>query len=126
MARGGWKQRQRKLGKAGKRSRSRVPDQKPLKKDPGVLNVAPFKTQAQRTALQRSQRMEERKAARDRVMADRRSMESLQLDAQKRQQIFEQKEIVPEDSQDKSKPGNGKLKEGLLQEFKKGPFMQLT
>ncbi|XP_062890747.1 guanine nucleotide-binding protein-like 3-like protein [Mobula hypostoma] len=94
MARGGKKQKLRRLARAQRRSRG--PGQKQLKKDPGVPNVAPFKAHAQHEAEKRKQRMEERKerqkAARERELAGRRSLEGLQRDAEWRRQQFEQRE----------------------------------
>lgn len=85
--------------------------------------MAPFKAQAQRTAQQRNQRMEERrerqKAARDRVITDRRSLEHLRLDAQKRQQEFEQKEIKLENLKTNLNLETENSRKAYYREFKK-------
>ncbi|XP_048450190.1 guanine nucleotide-binding protein-like 3, partial [Rhincodon typus] len=96
MARGGSKKTRRSTAapEERRRRRTRGQGQKQLKKDPGIPNVAVFKERAHREAEKRKQRMEEQakrqKAARAQNLVQRRSLEGLQQDAQKRQLDFEQ------------------------------------
>ncbi|XP_051865039.1 guanine nucleotide-binding protein-like 3-like protein [Pristis pectinata] len=121
MARGGKKQKLRRLARAQRRSRG--PGQKQLKKDPGVPNVGPFKAHAQQEAEKRKQRMEERlerqKAARERGVAERRSLEGLQRDAQRRQQEFEQKESELEDIRSRLNLESETSRKAYYREFRK-------
>ncbi|XP_041035468.1 guanine nucleotide-binding protein-like 3 [Carcharodon carcharias] len=124
MARGGRKQKLRRLAKAQKKGSSQGRGQKQLKKDPGVPNVAAFKERAQREIEKRKQRMleqkERQKAAREEGLLKRRSLEGLQQDAQKRQREFEQMETELEDLQTNLNLENENSRKSYYREFKKG------
>ncbi|XP_067880325.1 guanine nucleotide-binding protein-like 3-like protein isoform X2 [Heterodontus francisci] len=117
----GRKQKLRRSAKALKRSSGQ--DQKQLKKDPGVPNVASFKERVAREAEKRKQRMqvlkERQKAARAQGMSKRRSLEGLQQDAQKRQQEFEQMESNLQDLQSNLKLASENSRKSYYREFKK-------
>uniref|UniRef100_V9KKD1 Guanine nucleotide-binding protein-like 3 (Nucleolar)-like protein n=1 Tax=Callorhinchus milii TaxID=7868 RepID=V9KKD1_CALMI len=103
MARGGKKRRLRKLTGGGAARRrlqqgqnAKQPGVKQLKKDPGVPNLQPFRAHARREAEKRELRAaevkERQQAARGKEILKRRSLESFQEDANRRQRAFEQKE----------------------------------
>ncbi|XP_068104466.1 guanine nucleotide-binding protein-like 3-like protein [Hyperolius riggenbachi] len=96
---------------------------KNAKKDPGVPNLSHFKEQARKEAEQKKKRVEEmranQKAARQKEMAKRRSLDTFQKDVLRRQREFEQKESDLRNLEKHEQLENESSRKAYYREFKK-------
>ncbi|XP_044162110.1 guanine nucleotide-binding protein-like 3-like protein [Bufo gargarizans] len=96
---------------------------KNVKKDPGVPNLSHFKEQAKREAERKKKRVEEMKAkqkdARQKELAKRRSLDTFQNDALRRQREFEQKEADLRSLEKHEQLENENSRKAYYREFKK-------
>ncbi|XP_053552218.1 guanine nucleotide-binding protein-like 3-like protein [Bombina bombina] len=99
------------------------PGKNAIKKDPGVPNLSHFKEQARREAEKKKKRVEEmkakQKAAREKEMLKRRSLDTFQKDALKRQREFEQKEADLRSLEKNENLENENSRKAYYREFKK-------
>ncbi|XP_063792113.1 guanine nucleotide-binding protein-like 3-like protein [Pseudophryne corroboree] len=96
---------------------------KNVKKDPGVPNLSHFKEHTRREAEQKKKRVEEmrakQKAAREKEMTKRRSLDTFQKDILKRQREFEQKEADLRNLEKHDQLENESSRKAYYREFKK-------
>ncbi|KAJ1095092.1 hypothetical protein NDU88_000262 [Pleurodeles waltl] len=120
------RKKQKKPGKIRNRAKgkdTKQPGKNVANKSPGLPNLSQFTNHVRRAAEEKKKRVaavrEKQKAARQKEMNKRRSLEGLQKDALKRQREFEQKEIDLRNLQKHSQLETENSRKAYYREFKK-------
>ncbi|XP_078520677.1 guanine nucleotide-binding protein-like 3-like protein [Lissotriton helveticus] len=112
-----------KIRSRGKGKETKQPGKHAANKSPGLPNLSQFVHHAKRAAEEKKKRVEamreKQKAARQKEVNKRRSLEGLQKDALKRQREFEQKEIDLRNLQKHSQLETENSRKAYYREFKK-------